>query len=40
MPSRFFPPRKMPIQVVQRRLKADLSSNLSAIQQEVFRRCA
>ncbi|MGK7908181.1 MAG: SRPBCC family protein [Synechococcus sp.] len=34
------PPRKMPIQVVQRRLKADLSSNLSAIQQEVFRRCA
>ena len=34
------PPRKMPIQIVQRRLKADLSSNLSAIQQEVSRRCA
>ncbi|MGK7910237.1 MAG: SRPBCC family protein [Synechococcus sp.] len=32
------PPRKMPIQIVQRRLKGDLASNLVAIQQEVARR--
>ena len=34
------PPRKMPIQIVQRRLKGDLASNLLAIQQEVSRRRA
>ncbi|MEM8716531.1 MAG: SRPBCC family protein [Cyanobacteria bacterium P01_A01_bin.3] len=32
------PPRKMPIQIVQRRLRSDLASNLVAIQQEVARR--
>lgn len=32
------PPRKMPIQIVQRRLRGDLASNLAAIQQEVARR--
>ncbi|MEM9567620.1 MAG: SRPBCC family protein [Cyanobacteria bacterium P01_E01_bin.34] len=34
------PPRKMPIQIVQRRLRSDLASNLVAIQQEVARRSA